>query len=35
MGEHAFMVANSMPLPFRKVKGKLNFFEVNPEEIPA
>lgn len=29
------MVANSMPLPFRKVKGKLNFFEVNPEEIPA
>jgi hypothetical protein len=28
MGEHAFVVANSTPLPFRKVKGRLNFFEV-------
>lgn len=33
MGEHAFMVGDSEPLPFRKVKGKLNFFEVKPEEI--
>ncbi|OJW52290.1 MAG: hypothetical protein BGO63_15365 [Candidatus Accumulibacter sp. 66-26] len=38
MGEHAFMVANSEPLPFRKVKGKLNFFEVpgaTAEAAPA
>ena len=35
MGEHAFMVGNSTPLPFRKVKGKLNFFEVKPEDIRA
>ena len=34
-GEHAFMVGNSTPLPFRKVKGKLNFFEVKPEDIRA
>lgn len=27
------MVGDSAPLPFRKVKGKLNFFEVKPEEI--
>lgn len=33
MGEHAFIVGNSAPLPFRKVKGKLNFFEVKPEDI--
>lgn len=32
MGEHAFMVGDSKPLPFRKAKGKLNFFEVKPEE---
>ena len=35
MGEHAFMVANPVAQPFRKVKGKLNFFEVSLEEIPS
>jgi hypothetical protein len=32
MGEHAFMVGDSKPLPFRKEKGKLNFFDVKPGE---